>query len=72
MLNEDAPIEAMLMLCKASSQECKALYPTCLICEYEIFCNSLANAYKTLRGLLRKEEQERLETISERMDVIIK
>ena len=72
MLNEDAPIEAMLMVFKAGNQKCNSHHATCLTCGYEIFCNKLASTYKTVIGLLTDEEQERLEGISKRMDFIIK
>lgn len=70
MLNEDAPIEAMLMVYKAGSEKCNSHHATCLTCGYEIFCNALASAYKTLQGLLTKEEQERFEGIADRMYII--
>lgn len=72
MLNEDAPIEAMIMLYKTANLKCNSHHATCFTCGYEIFCNSLANAYKTMRGYLTVEEQERLENISKRMNVIIR
>lgn len=72
MLNDDAPIEAMLMVYKAGNQKCNSHNTTCLTCGYEIFCSKLASTYKTIQGLLTDEEQERLEIISGRMDVIIK
>lgn len=72
MLNEDAPIEAMLMVFKAGNQKCNSHGATCLTCGYEIFCSQLASTYKTIIGLLTDEEQERLEGVSERMDFIIK
>lgn len=72
MLNDDAPIEAMLMIYKAGNQKCNSHHATCLTCGYEIFCSHLAGAYKTLQGLLTEEEQERLEGVSKRMNFIIK